>query len=106
MVKVDFKEFEETRLNAGFFVREVVEFLGISQRTWYRWKQQNQAPIWALRALKLRAGCLDYLGWYGWYIERGVLYNRKHSPNLYRWTPSDLVLSRFWAANSDLKDRR
>lgn len=100
MRKTEFYKIEETRLEAGFFVREVCENLGISERTWYRWKQKNSAPIWALRAIKLMSGKLDFLGWNGWYIEQGVLYTEKHSLKNYNWTPGQLMVSRFWELNA------
>jgi hypothetical protein len=95
MKKCRFSELDETRFKAGFFVSDVCEKFGISQRTWYHWKKNKHAPKWALIALKLLAGELDQLGWKGWYIERGVLYTRKHSANLYNWTPGQLAKERF-----------
>lgn len=95
MVKVDFESLNETRLEAGFFVREVCEMLGISERTWYRWQRSEKAPKWSYLALRTLSGRLDFLGWRGWYIERGVLYTEKHSPKLYNWKPEDLTVWRF-----------
>lgn len=96
MQKVDFDSIEETRLEAGFFVREICEQLGISERSWYRWKRSGSGPKWVFLSLRILSGRLDFLGWRGWYIERGTLFCEFHSPKLYNWTPSDLTVSKFW----------
>lgn len=95
MRKVDFEYLDETRLEAGFFVREVCHHLGISERSWYRWQSAGQGPRWAYLALRILSGELDFFGWHGWYIERGTLFCRFYSPKLYNWRPEDLVLWRF-----------
>lgn len=60
------------RQDARLSVREVCEFLGRSRSTWKRWNRQGP-PAWAVRALRLRAGYLDELGWIGWRLVRGLL---------------------------------
>lgn len=102
MKKCRFDDIEETQLLAGFFVSDVCKKLGISERSWYRWKSQGVAPYWAFVALKLLAGSLDHLGWRGWYIEQGVLYTRLHSEKLYNWRPGELARDRFLSLQKSL----
>lgn len=107
MKKVDFFHLEETRLNAGFFVREVCEKLGISEQTWYRWRRTGRAPQWAKIGVSAICGDLEIVGWRGFFIERGVLYNRDLCRKYYSWKPGDLRAEAFLRANGyGLKMRR
>jgi hypothetical protein len=104
--RTPFYKLDEARHRAGFFVREACTELGIKERTWYRWQAAGQGPKWALKALEILSGRLDYFGWKGWYIERGILYSDKLSAKYYNWEESDLLVWAFWRCNSDLKPHR
>lgn len=95
MKKVPFDCLEDTRLFAGYFVREVCDELGISERSYYRWKREGFGPKWVLVALNLLCGKLDHLGWKGWYIADGKLFSQYHHPSQYNWTPGQLLEARF-----------
>jgi len=101
--KVPFEYIEETRLRAGFFVDELCEELGVSQRSWYRWKAQNEAPRWVYRAVEIMSGKLDFFGWKGWYIFDGVLYKEDLNPKYYKKTPGELAADWFLAAQTQVK---
>ncbi len=45
--KMDWYDFEEARIEAGLFYGRLLEELGISERTLYRWKKQGKVPVWA-----------------------------------------------------------
>lgn len=91
--KTSFEYLDEARTEAGFFVADACDWLGITERTWYRWQAKKQCPVWAYRSLKLRSGDLEFLGWKYWYLERGVLYRRDLNPKYYNWDDSDLMVS-------------
>lgn len=93
--KVPFDYIEETRLQAGFFVSELCEELGISERSWYRWKADKFAPRWVYRAVEILSGRLDFHGWKRWYIYDGVLYRSDLNPKYYSWEAGDLMVSVF-----------
>ena len=95
MKKVPFDYIEETRLEAGFFVPELCDELGISERSWYRWKKENAAPRWVHRAVEILSGRLDYFGWDGGFICDGVLYRSDINPKYYSWSPGDLMEALF-----------
>lgn len=98
-----FAYIEETRLRAGFFVDELCEELGVSQRSWYRWKSQNEAPRWVYRAVEILSGKLDFFGWKGWYIFDGVLYREDLNPKYYKKTPGDLAAYMFLSAQTAIQ---
>jgi DNA-binding XRE family transcriptional regulator len=93
--KLDFDYIDKARIEAGFFIGEACEKLGISKSTWYRWKQEKACPEWALNLMELLSGKLDYLGWKNWKIERGVLYRTDLNPKYYNWEAPDLMVSVF-----------
>lgn len=95
MKKIDFYYIEQARQDAGFFMSEVIDKLGINKSTWYHWKQQKQAPEWAWKLLKMYGGNLDELGWKHWQIKEKVLYNRQLSTKYYNWIEADLMVSVF-----------
>lgn len=102
MQKVRFEDLEEARLVAGYFVDELADQLGFSERSYYRWKADGFAPKWVSIALNLLCGRLDHLGWKGWYISEGVLYHQMHHPDQYFWKQSDLLHDRFLIVNKTL----
>lgn len=93
--KIPFDYIEETRLRAGFFVSELCDELGISERSWYRWKAEEFAPRWVYRAVEILSGRLDFHGWKRWYICDGVLYRNDLNPKYYSWEANDLMVSVF-----------
>ena len=95
MKKVCFERFEETRWNAFLHINELCDELGISERTYYRWKADKQAPKWAYKAVKRCTGELTIFGWKGWRIENGVLYCDGVSHKHHNWTPKDLLVPLF-----------
>lgn len=106
--KTSFEYLDEARSDAGFFVDEACDWLGITERTWYRWQSQNQCPVWAYRSLKLRSGDLEFLGWKYWFLKRGVLTRSDLNPKYYSWEDSDLMIT-VWCdcpAHRELKMRK
>jgi hypothetical protein len=99
MKKEAFALLDEARLNAGFLVSEACDFLCVSKRTWYRWQADGYAPRWAENAMRIRSGDLETLGWKGWFLEHGVLYNSILERKYYRWEPGNLMEEAFWRAN-------
>jgi len=99
MQKVLFDDLEETRLFSGWFVRDLCDDLGITERTYYRWKREGYAPKWVSVALYALCGKLDHLGWKGFYIRDGKLYSQGHHPDQYCWSPGQLLEARFWELN-------
>lgn len=95
MKKIDFYYIEQARHDAGFFIAEVIDKLGINKSTYYHWKKQKQAPEWAWKLLKMYGGNLDELGWKHWQIKEKVLYNRQLSTKYYNWIEADLMVSVF-----------
>lgn len=98
-MKESFSELENARLDAGFFVSDAIKFLGISRRTWYRWKESNLCPVWAIRLMKFGAGYLDEFGWKGWRIHKGKLSCNELDSKYFIWKPGDLKAEAFWRAN-------
>lgn len=72
MSSVDFKEL---RQDAGLSFSKAAVYLGVSERTVYRWSRSGAAPLWAVRLLRYRAGYLDELGLKGWRVVRGEIYH-------------------------------
>src|SRR5690606_19114837 len=95
MKKIDFYYIDQARQEAGFFISETINKLGICRSTWYEWQKQKAAPEWAWKLLKMYSGDLSYLGWKHWEIKEKVLYNRQLSQKYYNWLPADLMVSVF-----------
>jgi hypothetical protein len=93
--KIEFYYLEKARIQAGFFIPEMCEKLGIGRSTWYRWKADNECPEWAINLAELMAGNLDFLGWKNWRLESGVLYRADLNTKYYNWKPEDLMISVF-----------
>lgn len=93
--KVPFEYIEEAREEAGFFVRDVCEYLSITERSYYRWKASGKGPRWVYRSLEILSGRLDFQGWKGWRLFDGVLYNEGLNTKYYNWIPADLLVSVF-----------
>lgn len=93
--KVTFEHIEEARREAGFFVVDVCEYLGISERSYYRWKASGYGPRWVYKSLEILSGRLDFQGWKGWRLFDGVLYNEELNTKYYNWIPADLMVSVF-----------
>jgi hypothetical protein len=81
---------EEARHDAGLFINEACDWLGISRGTWLRWEKSGLCPIWAYRTLKLKSDDLS-LGWKYFYLDKGVLYRSDLNPKYYNWDESDLM---------------
>jgi hypothetical protein len=86
---------EKARIEAGFFISEACEKLGIGKSTWYRWKAADLCPEWALAHMELLAGNLYFLGWKNWRLQSGVLYRTDLNTKYYNWMPADLMISVF-----------
>ena len=93
--KVSFEYLDELRADLGLFISDTADFLGISERTWFRWADAGQGPKWSLVALRSLTGDLAHLGWKGWYIKRGRLYNDDLNPRYYHFTPAHLLISAY-----------
>lgn len=93
--KADFYYLDKARIDAGFFISEACEKLGINRRTWERWKVKNECPVWAVTLLEMASGKLDFLGWKNWKLEQGVLYRADLNPKYYNWKTEDLMVSVF-----------
>lgn len=104
--KTEFCYLDEARHIAGFFVSEVCQELGISQRTWYRWRSQGYGPKWALKCLEILSGDLSHLGWKNFYIKDSVLYNRELNTKYYNWETQDLMITVFCACPAHQSVRR
>lgn len=92
-----FEDLEEARLAAGFFsLSGFRQELRISERTWYRWKQQNRVPASAVQHAACLTGRLDRLGWSGWKIENGVMMFEGLNPKYYQWRPNELLAERLY----------
>lgn len=76
----------EARLTAD----QCIELCDISERTWYRWKNEG-APQWAIRLVMSQRPALDRFGWKDWEISGGCLYFKQLSYRYY-WTPAKLIL--------------
>lgn len=94
--KLNFERLEEARRDAGFFISEACEILGISEQTWRRWRRNRAAPVWAVRHLELLNGDLTHLGWRNWVIKNGVLYEKSLNPRYHFWEPADLLMPLFY----------
>ena len=93
--KVCFERFEETRWNAFMHIDKACLELGITQRTYYRWKADKKAPIWAYNLMKRCTGDLEVFGWKYWRIENGVLYHNQLNHRHHNWQPQDLLIPLF-----------
>lgn len=93
--KTSFKYLDEARHEAGFFIFEACEKIGISEQTWRRWRKCDAAPVWAVRHLELLSGDLRHLGWAHWVIRNGVLYEKGLNPRYHSWVPADLLTPLF-----------
>lgn len=51
-----FYNLEEARHHAGFFITDTIAALGITRRTYERWRKKQAAPVWAVRLIELEAG--------------------------------------------------
>jgi hypothetical protein len=80
--KTSFEYLDEARLDAGFFVADACEWLGVSRSTWFRWKKCGLCPRWALKSMELRAGNLEILGWKYWRLDKDVLYRTDFIQNI------------------------
>lgn len=96
---VEFYEFEEARRSAGLFYAQALIELGISERTYYRWKNKDRAPAWALKIMQLLPGELDRHGWKNWYIQNGRLFCRGLNPRYASWSPGELLAAEFEKQN-------
>ena len=106
LMKVCFEYIDEAHCESGLFLVEVCEYLGISVRTWYRWRERKKGPKWALVALEALAGRLDHLGWKGFYISNGYMYNRDLSPKYYQFEPGHLIGAVFCSCPAHRNIRR
>lgn len=91
MRSVRFDNFEEARLHAGFLLGDVLSRLGISRRSYYRWKRNGRVPGWALDLLKLHAGDLSPIGLTRWRLNRDVLYHTDLDPRYHSWPIHELL---------------
>lgn len=89
--KTDFTDFEEARRQSGLFFERLLSELGISERTYYRWKECGKVPHWAMRIVELLSGDLSVHGWKHWRITRGVLTTDQLNSRYHRWTPCKLL---------------
>ena len=89
--KICFERFEETRWQAFMHVDKACLEMGITQRTYYRWKAEKKAPVWAYNLMKRCTGDLEIFGWKNWKIENGVLYNNGLHHVYHNWKPQDLI---------------
>lgn len=96
---------DEFRTKLALFVHECIDELGISERTWYRWVQQNCAPEWAYKLLRYRAGHLDGMGWKQWQIREGILYFDGFKSHAYQWEPGELLANHWTRHNTRDIDR-
>lgn len=97
---VSFYDFEEARLSAGFFVPVVIELLGVSERSWYRWKQNGRVPLWAMRLLEAHSGRLDHLGLKHWSVKDGKLLHDYLDDRYHHWDFGELLASECFGQNS------
>ena len=95
MRRIAFEEIEQACHDAGFFISDACRELGISRRTWYRWKHDGHGPQWAYRLINLLSGDLSHFGWKHWQIRQGTLYNDQLNSRYYQFKPADLLVSVF-----------
>lgn len=86
-----FEEFDEARLDAGFFMCDVEERLGISRRTYYHWRKIGRVPKWAYDLIRLHGGDLTPIGLKRWRLNRDVLYHTDLNPRYHSWPLHDLL---------------
>ena len=93
--KVCFERFDETRHEAFFDIKNTCQELGISERTYYRWKAAKWVPVWAYNLIKRCTGDLDHFGWKDWKIENGTLYYKQLNHRYYNWQREDILRDLF-----------
>ncbi|WP_438957554.1 hypothetical protein [Porticoccus sp.] len=103
--KIPFEYIDESRQSAGFFVRDVCTHLGITERSYYRWKASGYGPKWVYKGLQILSGKLDFFGWKGWYICNGELYRDDFNPKYYNKTPGELAADWYMSAQPAIKSR-
>lgn len=91
MRSVIFEEFDEARLDAGFFMSDVEERLGISRRTYYHWRKVGRVPLWAYDLIRLHGGDLTPIGLKRWRLNRDVLYHTDLNPKYHSWPLHELL---------------
>lgn len=97
--KRDFNDFEEARISSGLFFERMLSELGISERTYYRWKASGQVPAWALRLVELLSGDLEPHGWRHWRIRDGRLVTEQLNQRYHWWTPGELLAQQLTGMN-------
>lgn len=88
---VAFEHLEEARYDAGFFVDEVIQRRGRSERTYYRWKRDDRAPRWAHELTSLYAGDLSAFGLPKCRPKHGVIFHADLECRHHRWPLQDLL---------------
>lgn len=66
-------ELDELRLDCRFSGRQAAAFLGVSHRTWLRWKRTG-APGWVGAVLRVQSGLPPWDGWEGWRFGPGEMW--------------------------------
>jgi hypothetical protein len=60
---------------------QIVQILGIKERTWRRWKKEQRGNLASLKLLAILAGHMPWKGWEDWEIENGYLFPPGYTKN-------------------------